>query len=385
MSRPDIYYWKCDRPCAFHGTETRGQSPTADQDIAGQLCGELRRALATDAVQLVPATSQGIHRTWTARVAERELFVRVDDSADGGCRLEMESAIMGVVRHVGLPVPQVHACDASRQRVPFAWQAIDRLPYPDLNHWFKAGTLDCAAIPWTLGRDVARWQAVRSQERELSDERTPLPAPKLTGFGPFDWEAWQRGEGLRGFHRSYADYFYVRLDVHLDFLVGEQFLTPEQRHQIASEIAAHRDCLQIEQGCLVHKDLALWNVLGQPDRVVAYIDFDDAIAGDPLDDLSLLACFHDAAWMEQAFAGYQSVLPFPAQHRRRFWLHLLRNMIVKAVIRLGAGYFRRDSAFFLIASGGSGEQLRQFTLDRIAIALAGLREDAELSLLEEKG
>lgn len=31
----------------------------------------------------------------------------------------------------------------------------------------------------------------------------------------------------------------------------------------------------------------------------------------------------------------------PSEHLRRFWLHLLRNMIVKAVIRTGAGLFDR--------------------------------------------
>ncbi|MEY4200863.1 MAG: hypothetical protein RLZZ265_2603, partial [Verrucomicrobiota bacterium] len=25
MSRRNIHYWKCDRPAAFHGTQTRGE------------------------------------------------------------------------------------------------------------------------------------------------------------------------------------------------------------------------------------------------------------------------------------------------------------------------------------------------------------------------
>jgi len=100
-----------------------------------------------------------------------------------------------------------------------------------------------------------------------------------------------------------------------------------------------------------------------------------------MDDLSLLACFHDAAFLERAFAGYQNVRPLPEEWRRRFWLHLLRNLIVKAVIRVGAGYFERDSGFFLIGSGDSGADLRQFTEERIALALRGLRENAGLETL----
>jgi hypothetical protein len=49
-------------------------------------------------------------------------------------------------------------------------------------------------------------------------------------------------------------------------------------------------------------------------------------------------------------------------------------MIWKSVIRVDAGYFSRDSAFFLIGSGSSGAGLRDFTLQRIDGAIRGLRE-----------
>ena len=145
-------------------------------------------------------------------------------------------------------------------------------------------------------------------------------------------------------------------------------------------INEHASLLRIEHGCFVHKDLALWNILGTQSEIQAFIDFDDAISGDPMDDLSLLACFHGAAFLERAFDGYQSVRPLPGEYRRRFWLHLLRNMIVKAVIRVGAGYFDRAGDFFLLGNGG-GEALRKFTQARLHLALEGIEKDSELSIL----
>ena len=182
-------------------------------------------------------------------------------------------------------------------------------------------------------------------------------------------------------HARYEDYFRLRLDQHLSFLVERQFLNAEQRSDIERAIEEHQALLQLERSVLVHKDLALWNILGTRDAIAAFIDFDDAIGGDAMDDLSLLACFHDAAFLRRALAGYQSVRPLPGEHRRRFWLHLLRNMIVKAVIRVGAGYFERDSGFFLIGSGSSGSDLRAFTCARLFKALQCLREDADIALL----
>ena len=183
---------------------------------------------------------------------------------------------------------------------------------------------------------------------------------------------------LRGARGTYADYFLLNLDRHLHFLVQRGFLTAAERMEIAAEIRHHESLLALDRGCLVHKDLALWNVLGTPSEILAFIDFDDSISGDPLDDLSLLACFHDAAFLKAVLAGYTSVRPLPSDHGRRFWLHLLRNMIVKAVIRTGAGLFERDDGYFLIGNGSSGSVLREFTKQRLRLSLHGLREERSI-------
>lgn len=355
MSRRDIYYWKCDRPAAFHGTQMRGE---ADAQIEPQLHETLLRHFDAKAVALSAGAGQGNHLTWNADVDGRAMFVRVENGPEKDAHLATESEILGRVRTVDVPTPRVFGCDATRSRVSFAWQALERIAAPDLNHWFKQGTLDVSHIAFDIGVAVAKWQSIMFE-----------------GFGVLD-------ESLRGYHTTYADYFHLRLDEHLNFLVARDFLNREQRDEIAAEIEAHQALLQLDRGCLVHKDLALWNILGSESQIAAFIDFDDAISGDPMDDLSLLACFHDEIFVRRSFEGYQSIRSLPEDRLRRFWLHLLRNMIVKAVIRVGAGYFERDSGFFLIGSGSSGANLREMTLSRLALALRGLREGCGLDILQ---
>lgn len=344
MSRRDIYYWKCDRPAAFHGTRSRGE---ADANLAAQLEKELQRHFDTKNVVLSPGAGQGNHLTWNADVDGKPLFIRVENGPEKDAHLAVESALLDRVRAAGVVTPRVFGCDASRSRVSFAWQALERIEAPDLNQWFKQGTLEVPKIAFEIGVAVAKWQAITFE-----------------GFGVLD-------ERLRGYRASYADYFHLRLDEHLHFLKTRGFLA--NTDEILAEIENHRALLDLPQGCLVHKDLALWNILGTRDQIAAFIDFDDSIAGDSMDDLSLLACFHDAAFLQRAFDGYQSVRALPEHHLRRFWLHLLRNMIVKAVIRVGAGYFDRNDGFFLIGSGSSGASLREMTLSKIGIALRELR------------
>ncbi len=372
MSRRNVYYWKCDRPAAFHGTQSRG---VTDANIENQLHEELRRHFDAKQVDMKPGVGQGNHLTWNANIDGKAMFVRVENGPEMDGHLAVESAGLDRVRDIGVVTPQVFGCDATRSRVSFAWQALERIPAPDLNHWFKQGMLEVPSIAFEIGQAVAKWQAIT-----------------FDGFGILEWSAQpsvRRGgretlephRGLCGPHSSYFDYFQLRLDEHLAFLVSRGFLTSTQRAEIAAEIDSHRVLLDLPQGCLVHKDLALWNILGTCDQISAFIDFDDAISGDPMDDLSLLACFHDAAFLQRAFVGYQSIRALPEYHLRRFWLHLLRNMIVKAVIRVGAGYFDRDDGFFLIGSGSSGASLRETTQSRLALALQGLRKGSGLDIL----
>jgi hypothetical protein len=352
MSRRDIYYWKCDRPAAFHGTQTRRE---ADLTTTLELENELQRHFDTKNIVLTPGYGQGNHLTWNAEVDGTAMFVRVENGPEKDGHLAVESAVLDCVRDARVITPKVFGCDATRSRVSFAWQALEKIDAPDLNHWFKQGTLEVPRIAFEIGMAVAKWQAIT----------TP-------SFGVLN-------DALHGYHKTYTHYFRLRLDDHLHFLVARGFLSNAE--EITTEIENHRTLLELPQGCLVHKDLALWNILGTRDQIAAFIDFDDAICGDPMDDLSLLACFHDAAFLQRAFEGYQSVRALPEHHLRRFWLHLLRNMIVKAVIRVGAGYFDRDDGFFLIGSGSSGVGLREMTLSRLALALRGLREGSGLDIL----
>jgi fructosamine-3-kinase len=355
MSREGIYYWKCDRPAAFHGTQAGRERPL---EMERQLMEAMRERFGK--VTLRRAAGQGNHWTWSGEAAGRPCFVRVDDGPEGESHLHIESEVMKAAGTTGVPVPEVLAVDVSRERAPFDWQVTELVPHPDLNHWWKLGRLDAAAVAFDVGAAVGKWQGLKPR-----------------GFGPLT-----AAEGrLEGCHGRYADYFLLRMEEHLRFLETRGFLTGAEAREISGAVTEHERLLELPEACLTHKDLALWNVLGSEDRAAAFIDFDDATGGDPMDDLSLLACFHDAGFLRRAIEGYETERGLPAEWRRRFWLHLLRNMIVKAVIRVGAGYFERDDGFFLIGAGGSGRELREFTRDRLFKALHCLREDDDMEAL----
>ena len=352
--RAGIYYWKCDRPAAFHGT-VEARCPN---ECMAPLQEALQERFRDCTLVLRPAGGEGNHITFIAEIDGVDCFVRVEDGPEHDDYIEVESRVLGAVRSLGLPAPEVLAVDASRSKAPFAWQVMEKVDAPDLNEVLKRGALNLPETAEKIGRAVARWQAIQPD-----------------GYGPFDPEILRGEDRLQGFHSDYADYFLMHLDRHLDILVGRDFLDLPMVVKIRMSIETHRDLLDLKGGCLVHKDLALWNMLGTADEILAFIDWDDVISGDPMDDLSLLGCFYDGAVLARALQGYAAVRPLPLDYRRRFWLHLLRNMIVKAVIRVESGYFDRDDSFFLIGAGSSGTDLKTATHARLMAALEGLNTD----------
>jgi aminoglycoside phosphotransferase (APT) family kinase protein len=357
-TRAGIYYWKCDRAQALHGTTLTGAE--RDAPHAARLLTELLRApLDAPDLELRPAGGQGNHLTFTAHaghVGGRTWFVRVEDGPEADDYMEVESALLTALKASGLRVPAVIHSDATRERAPFAVQVLECVEAPDLNRHFKAGELDLNAALARIGAAVAQWQALPVQ-----------------GYGPFDLAVLRAGGGFRGLHASADDYYFLNFEWHLAFLVERRFIEATEAAAIRDIAQAHRPLLRDTPPCLVHKDLALWNVLGMPAGPYTYIDWDDAVSGDAMDDLSLLACFHPAASVRAALDVYAGGRALPPEHATRFWLHLLRNMLVKSVIRVGAGYFERDDDLFILGAGG-GAGLRRFTLARLRAAADALRE-----------
>lgn len=346
-NRTGIYYWKCDRPDAFFAIRGQADSLQLDKGVH-----DLVSAFFGEDVPVRKACGQGNHLTFLADHGGHAYFIRVENGSDGDDYMEVEASVLKSVKTVGIPVPEIFAVDSSRSGWPFAYQIMENMPYEDLNRLWRAGTLDLPCIMYKLGEYVARWQEL-----------------EYDGFGPFNAEK-LRGDGvLEGLHKTYQEYYFLNMSKHLEYLDKKSFLTNQQCAHIMELAEEYSYLLELGRGCLVHKDLALWNVLGDKNDIKAVIDWDDSICGDPVDDLSLMGCYHSGREMTSLLKGYESVRHLPENFEKRFWLHLLRNMIFKAVIRVGAGYFDRCGDFFL---SDDGSRLKATTLSRINSAVAGL-------------
>src|SRR3954447_13660515 len=94
--RRTTYYWKCDRPAAFHGTAERAQEETLEPSLREAL----RDRFPGEALTLRAAGGQGNHRTFCAEIGETAAFVRVEDGPERDDYLEVESRVLTEVRAI---------------------------------------------------------------------------------------------------------------------------------------------------------------------------------------------------------------------------------------------------------------------------------------------
>jgi len=361
--RKNIYYWKSDRPYAEGNVQINDESD--ESLLEKQVFEYMTSYFKTSDFKLMPGSGEGNHKTYLAEHKDVLYFLRLENGPEKDDYMDVESRIIQEINKIGIPSALVYHSDGSREKVPFAIQVLEFIDYKDLNHLYKRNEIDLVEIAYKIGQLIAKYQSLHFKR-----------------FGLFSPQILKETNELVGYHNHYHEYFFLNWNEHLNYLFNNDFLKKKDIDTIKAEVEKHKHLLDIETGCLVHKDVALWNILGTMTEIKAFIDWDDAISGDVVDDISLLACFHSGEVILSAIEGYLNIRELPENFEKRFWLHLLRNIIFKSVIRVRGGYFDMGKDFFMISEDGNSSSLKSFTYERIKNAVKGLKGDKQISELE---
>ncbi len=350
--RTAIYYWKCDNPQSVAEKRRSYFKEKYERRELPEMVGAAFRAVFGAAPESVePLRADGNHIAFVVTLGQKRYFFRADDGSGDDDYLLAESRLMRLAAAAGVPTPEVFHTDVSRTACPLRYQIMAHCAEPCLNLHDRAGTLDRDAVAGQLGRYLRRLHGIR-----------------LEGFGFINTEELRQTGKLVGLDDSCGAYFRKRLDEHVDYLEEHRLLDAHAAVTVREVFARHAARLERPFGVLIHRDLALWNVLGTPATVTAIIDWDDAVSGDPADDLGMISCFYGDAFVEPILTAYWAPEPVPDDFRGRVALYLLRNMLWKAKLRHALGYFDKPGDFFLNAPG-ERRSLRELTLAKLNGAL----------------
>ena len=246
--------------------------------------------------------------------------------ADGGAaavrasRLERDPALhldawaMQALRARGLPSLRVYLVDTSRRLCGFDYEIVE----------------------WAPGRTLAALDEDEPRMLRLLEAFAQVLAGvhgiAMQGLGPLDSSA-------RGSLTRWRDYLELRLDAHLAACHDMGAIERGERVRIERQFAAaHVDC---DCPALLHGDPGSHNIFCSGERITAVVDWEDALAGDPLFDVASWATFHPERRHAAFLEGYSRARPLPSGWRHRFWLYFLRIALAKTVHRARFGYTDR--------------------------------------------
>lgn len=147
---------------------------------------------------------------------------------------------------------------------------------------------------------------------------------RLEGFGLLNPTDVMKGRRPRGIHDSWASYLTTNLDDHLYRCITLNAMT-ETEAETASDLI---NGLQATfDPVLLHNDLSPSNVLGG-----CVIDWESAIAGDPIFEYASYSAFH--ADREPLWEVFPSK---PSDLKTRFWIYYLRIVLARTVHRARFG------------------------------------------------
>lgn len=224
----------------------------------------------------------------------------------------VEKLITDLLATKGITTNRILHVDISRAKYPFDFTIQERLGGIDPEDEFDGTEEEYDQFNFETGQAIAKLSEI-----------------KLKGFGRFDPEEAKKGN-LVGTKSKLSDYIETSLDDDLNALVEFRVIDEDQLSLIKKFFADHREMINIQQGSLVHYDLADHNLRYKDGHLEAIFDWETAVVADPILDLASCPTWRSHyAKREKILEGYQSIKPLPDNFEELEKVYLLRTTIWK--------------------------------------------------------
>lgn len=274
---------------------------------------------ATIPSAIVGFSLTSLHRVYRVALQNKSYVIRIWDKKKGIPPIHFftESRIITrLMRRGDIPVVPSCAIDTSRSVAPFDFQILEMAPGMLLYNVIEERK-NFVTIHRDLGRVVAR-----------------IHSTHLQGYGHLVPDS-ILGRKVRGCMRSWRAFLLTQLDQHITYCHTKKLVTQETAKEIRRILRKGIHKLSMYSPRLLHGDLAQHNLFSDGRRITAIIDWEDALAGDPIYDIAYwgTGSFGHDAWLTAFLKGYTSVCLLPKDFIIRYWIYYLRIVLAKTVAR----------------------------------------------------
>ncbi len=281
------------------------------QRVFREFCGAIPRSIT----RFSPSS---LHRVYRVASKTGAYIIRIWDGQNKTPPIHFftESRIISRLAYRHIPVVSLSTIDTSRKLAPFAFQILEE----------AEGTLLYIAAQKKKNFFIVH--------RNLGTVVAAIHSLHLEGYGRLMPDP-MSGKNVRGCMKSWQSFLLTQLDNHIAYCRAKKFLTRSDAENVSKILKQGIGGLSMQSSQLLHGDLAHHNLFSDNKRITGIIDWEDALAGDPVYDIAYwgTGSFGNEAWLESFLEGYMSVRPLPRDFLLRYWVYYLRIALAKTVAR----------------------------------------------------
>lgn len=320
--RSECFYWQTDRKISAEEAaiiwKDRHSAITNEE-----LLNKIRPKLKDDNLLYIKPfdenaqTSLGNVNSIRVGVLEsgKEIIIRCHPKGVKNGYFYAESLASQIALDNGIPAYKTYAIHELDGDDDISYQVIQKLDGNTVQFYLKEHPEKEEQLVFEMGRTMATLHRIR-----------------ISGFGPFDNEKAKNGV-LVGMHKTLKDSINAGLEENLERLVKYNILTPKIAEKIKA-LFANNELLCSDLSVLIHNDFADWNLLTDGNTITGVIDWDECVAGNPIQEIACWSTFFDPERINTFLKGYFSKNPTYDYFDETFQLMRLRYTISKMALRI---------------------------------------------------
>lgn len=320
--RSDCFYWQTDRKISAEEAAMIWKdrhSAISNEELLTKINSELKddKLAYIKPFDENAQTSLGNVNSIRVGVLEngKEVIIRCHPKGVRNGYFYAESLASNIALDNGIPAYKTYCIHELENETDISYQVIEKLDGDTVQFCLKSNPEKEEQLVIEMGKTMAFLHKI-----------------KVAGFGPFDNEQAKKGI-LVGKHKSLKDSINAGLDENLERLVKYNILDKEVADKI-KKLFEDNELLNSNDSVLIHNDFADWNLLTDGNTITGVIDWDECVAGNPIQEIACWSTFFDPERIKPFLKGYFSETPMYDNFDEIFQLMRLRYTISKMALRI---------------------------------------------------